>query len=143
MARPVRCAGHRIRDKGNTVFKLICIVLAFIAIAALVNLGGSDERAEQARYAAQRVESQDAILTGLQAMNDAIVSEFASDWLRAFPELSPTKLSELRDIERRIKNDKTAAVRMTRAYKMKNSPFCNGEVQAVLSRSSPECPPGL
>lgn len=125
------------------MFKLILVVLAFVAVAALVDLGGADERAEQARYAAQRIESQDAILTGLQAMNDAAVSEFASDWRRAFPEPSPAKLSELRDIEQRIKNDKTAAVKMTRAYKMKNSPFCNGEVKAVVSLSSPDCPPGL
>ncbi|HDR9122379.1 TPA: hypothetical protein QDB15_006259 [Burkholderia vietnamiensis] len=125
------------------MFKLILVVLAFVAVAALVDLGGSDERAEQARYAAQRIESQDAILTGLQAMNDAAVSEFASDWRKAFPEPSPAKLSELRDIEQRIKNDKAAAVKMTRAYKMKNSPFCNGEVKAVVSLSSPDCPPGL
>jgi hypothetical protein len=26
---------------------------------------------------------------------------------------------------------------------MKNSPFCNGEVKAVVSLSSPDCPPGL
>lgn len=78
------------------MFKLILVVLAFVAVAALVDLGGADERAEQARYAAQRIESQDAILTGLQAMNDAAVSEFASDWRRAFPEPSPAKLSERR-----------------------------------------------
>ena len=33
------------------MFKLILVVLAFVAVAALVDLGGSDERAEQARYA--------------------------------------------------------------------------------------------
>ena len=49
------------------------------------------------------VESLDTILTGLQAMNDAAVSEFASDWRKAYPEPSPAKLSELRDIEQRIK----------------------------------------
>ncbi len=125
------------------MFKLILVVLAFVAVAALVNLGGVDERADQARYAAQRIESQDAILTGLQAMNDDAVSEFASDWRRAFPEPSPARLSALREIEQRIKNDKTAAVKMTRAYRMKNSPFCNGEIQAVFSSSSPDCPPGL
>lgn len=125
------------------MFKLILVALAFVAVWALVDLGGAEERAEQARYAAQRIESQDAILTSLQAMNDATVSEFASDWLKAYPQPSPPELSELRVIEQRIKNDKTAAVKMTRAYKLKNSPICNGEVKAVFSLSSPDCPPGL
>jgi len=125
------------------MFKLIMVILAFAGLSALMNLGDSDERAEKVRYAAQRIESQDAILTGLQAMNDAAVTEFASDWRRAYPEPSPAKLSELREIEQRIKNDKTAAVKMTRAYKMQNSPFCNGEVKAVVALSSPDCPPGL
>lgn len=125
------------------MFKMILVVLAIVAVGALVDLGGSGERAEQARYAAQRVERQDAILIGLQAINDATVREFATDWRRAYPQPSPINLSELRDIEQRIKNDKRAAAKMTRAYKMNNSPFCNGEVKAVVSLSSPDCPPGL
>jgi hypothetical protein len=125
------------------VFKLFLVVLAIVAVGALVDLSGSGERTEQARYSAQRVESQDAILTGLQAMNDATVSQFAYDWRTAYPQPSPGNLSELRDIEQRIKNDKTAAVKMTRAYRMKNSPFCNRKVEAVFSFSAPECPPGL
>lgn len=125
------------------MFKLILVVLAFIAAFALVDLSGSDERAEEVRYTAQRIESQDAILSSLQAMNDPVVSEFASDWRKAFPEPSPAKLSELREIEQRIKNDKTAAVQMTSAYKMENNPFCNGKLKSVTSLSSPDCPPGL
>lgn len=125
------------------MFKLILVVLGILAIAALADLSGSEERAEQARYAAQRIESQDAILANLRAINDATVSEFASDWRKAYPEPSPAALSELREIEQRIKSDKTAAAKMTRAYKMKNNPFCNGELKAVVSLSSPDCPPGL
>jgi hypothetical protein len=125
------------------MFKLILVVLAFMGIAALVDFSRSDERAEQARYAAQHIESQDTILTALQAMNDTAVSELASDWRKAHPQPSPAELSELREIEQRIKNDKTAAVKMTRAFKMKNSPFCNGTVKSVVGVSSPDCPPGL
>lgn len=125
------------------MFKVLCLFIAVLAVFALVDLREGEVRAAQIGAQAQRSESQDAVLTTLQAMNDPAVSEFATDWRKSYPNPSPAELAELRDIEQRIKNDRTAAVKMTRSYKMKNNPICSGQVSAVFSSSAPDCPPGL
>ncbi len=120
------------------MFKITMFILAILALCALNHISGSDERA----YAAQRVESQDLILSSLVAMNDVNVSQFVSDWTNAYPRPTPENLTELRLIEQAIKKDKAAAVKMTRAYKMENNPFCNGNVQTIFGDMS-DCPPGI
>lgn len=124
------------------MFKILMGLIALFAVNALISMSGSSERVEKARYAAERVEKQDVILTSLVAMNDPTVNEFVSDWRTTYPDPTPENLSELREIEQRIKNDKAAVTKMTRAYKMKNSSFCNGNVQSILG-TTPDCPPGL
>ncbi|PBV09241.1 hypothetical protein CJU35_05130 [Pseudomonas aeruginosa] len=124
--------------------KLIFVLLAFFAVAALYQYSGKDERIAEMHMQSERVKEQDAILGRLLAMNDPAVSGFVSEWRQAFPEPATEKLSELREIEQRVKNDKTAVVQMTKAYKAKHSVFCSGEVKSVASMSDDaSCPPGL
>ncbi len=125
------------------MFKLICLALAFVGVGLLVNLGGANERAEEMRYLAQRTENQDQILIALLTLNDLTVTELVSDWREAYVNPSPANLSELREIEARIKNDKDSAASMTYAYKVKNNPNCSGEIKSVFSVSAPVCKPGI
>lgn len=124
------------------MFKFIMCILAILALGALNHMSSSDDRVEAARYEAQRIESQDLILSSLIAMNDVYVSQFVSDWVDTYPRPTPENLTELRLIEQALKNDKSAAIKMTKVYKAENSPLCNGDIQTVFSKA-PDCPPGL
>lgn len=124
------------------MFKIIMFILALLALGALNHMSGSEDRVEHARYAAQRLESQDLILSSLVALNDVHVSQFVMDWVAAYPQPTPENLTELRLIEQAIKNDKSVAIQMTKAYKVENNPVCNGDIQTVFSKT-PDCPPGL
>ena len=124
--------------------QLVFIILAFFTVSALYQCSGQEERIAVMHMQTNRVNEQDAILGRLLAMNDPAVSGFVSEWRQAFPEPTTEKLSELREIEQRIKNDKTAVVQMTKAYKAKHSVFCSGELKSVASTSDDAgCPPGL
>lgn len=125
--------------------KILILLVALMAVGALYQYSGKDERVAAMQLQSERVNEQDKILGRLLAINDEAVSGFVSEWREAYPSPSGEKLSELREIEQRIKNDKTAVTKMTREYKEKNSAFCRGEIKAVVSFSSDDdgCPPGL
>ncbi len=129
------------------MFKLFMVLLAMSSLSVLIYMSGSSERAEQARYSAQRIDNQDAILTNLLALNDKDVSTFVTEWRAQYPRPTQEQLSELKEIQQRIKNDKKEAVKMTRAYKMEHDAYCrgDGEIEAVFSffESTPDCPPGI
>ncbi len=128
------------------MFKLLMLLMAFMAISALINMSGSGERIEIAHRAAQRLDTQDEILTNLLAINDKDVSAFVAEWREEYPAPTSEQLSELKDIQQRIKNDKKEAIKMTHAYKVEHNPYCRGEgeIQSVFGfDSTSDCPPGL
>lgn len=102
----------------------------------------SDGHAQQTE-ASQRVKQQDALLGGLQASNNDVVTEFVKDWRKAYPEPSKEKLAELRKIYPRIKKNKSAAIKMTQAYKIETIRVCKDAAEAGLPLTMPECQPGL
>lgn len=126
--------------------KFIIGIFILLLFFNVINNNGSAERAaletEKIKYSARLLEEQDAILVGLVAMNDNVVNELVNDWRRTYPNPSPKNMSDLKIIEQKIKNDKSEAIKMTKAYKRKNSPFCNGGVQSIVGET-PDCPPGL
>jgi hypothetical protein len=119
----------------NAVFANVGILMAACFII-------SDSHAQQTE-ASQRVKQQDAILGGLQAANNAAVSEFVKDWRKAYPEPSKEELAELRKIYTRIKKNKSAAIKMTQAYKVETIRVCRDTAEAGLPLTMPECQPGL
>lgn len=125
------------------MFRLFIAIALIYGIHALYSMGHDEERATQVQYAAQRTESQDELLAQLRALDDPIVSALAADWRMTYPNPTAEQLSELREMAQIIGRDKSAALRMTRAYKKERSPFCNGQIQAAFSSSTPDCPPGL
>jgi len=127
------------------MFRLIMVLIAVMALSALINMSGSSERAEMAHQAAQRLDAQDEILTSLLAFNDKDVSALASEWREEYPHPTPEQLSELKDIQQRIKNDKKEAIKMTHTYKVEHNAYCRGEseIESVFGDSTPDCPPGL
>lgn len=135
-----RCLARR---RGSSMFRFSLIVVLMAGVGAAMYFAGADERVEQMRYAVERIEAQDKILAELVSTKDATVIELARDWREAFPEPSPSKLSELREIQQLIKNDRRAAGKMTLAYRRANNPLCNGTIQSVLVKAAPECAPGI
>lgn len=124
------------------MLKKIIILAAVIIVSALVYFtirGGKDDQT----LIAQRVAQQDAILGGLQAANDATVRQLVRDWRKTYPEPSPAELTELREIQSRIRQDKSAAAAMTIAYKLKNVPKCIEQTDPTLLPKMEECKPGL
>lgn len=116
---------------------------ALIAGISITVLLGIPESHAQHTEVTQRIKNQDAILGGLQAANNEVVSEFVRDWRRAYPEPTKANLSELRKIQQRIKKDKSAAITMTQSYKMENIATCRESARAGTPLSLPECQPGL
>lgn len=126
------------------MFKLLVIGVMLATIAAFADFGGSAERVEKLRITERRTESQDKILASMVAMNYQAVRQFVEDWREAYPEPGPSELSELRDIEQRVLAEPASAERMTRSYKMANSPLCNGQISSWSSFGSEhKCSPGL
>lgn len=122
--------------------KSLNVVLANVGVLMAACFIVADSHAQQTE-ASQRVKNQDAILGGLQAANNDVVNEFVRDWRKAYPEPSKDELAELRKIQQRIRKDKSAAAKMTQAYKIENIPACRDAAEAGRPLSMPECQPGL
>lgn len=124
------------------MLKKIIILTAAIIVSALVYFTIRDGKDDQVLIA-QRIAQQDAILGGLQATNDATVRQLVRDWRQAYPEPSPAELTELREMQNRIRKDKSAAAAMTISYKLKNVPKCIEQADPLLLAKMEECKPGL
>jgi hypothetical protein len=122
--------------------KSLIFSIATISFSALAFLSISESHAQHTEIT-QRVKNQDAILGGLQASNNEVVSEFVRDWRKAYPEPTKENLSELRKIQQRIKKDKSTAIEMTQAYKIENLKVCRDAANAGTLSAVSECQPGL
>lgn len=131
--------------KKGVFVRFIIVILAMLLFIFIIDNNGAAERAalqtQREKYSARLLDEQDTILVGLVAMNDPVVNELVNDWRMTYPNPLPKDLSALKLVEQKIKNNKADAVKMTKAYKQENNPFCSGEVQSIVGKK-PDCPPG-
>jgi hypothetical protein len=76
-------------------------VLAACLLAALEKYRGDELQA-------RRTAEQRELLDRLEALNHAPVSRLVADWRMTYPEPSPDRLDELRDLVRQLQDDPSA-----------------------------------
>lgn len=122
------------------MFQVIVVVL-LLCISLSLCSNRDAERAETLRIDNSRLESQDQILAELLSVDDFYVTRFVADWRNAYPQPSGQNLSELRQIEQKIKMDRSSAMKFTLDYHQHNDFRC--QVSRPLSISGDQCNPGL
>jgi hypothetical protein len=93
------------------VLKISFVFVFVLAAALLVAL----EKYRSDELQARRTAEQGELLARLEALNHAPVSRLVADWRMTYPEPSPDRLDELRDLVRQLQADPSAVDDLPRA----------------------------
>lgn len=126
-------------------FLILVFLAAYVASIIADGLGRDADvtyAIHQSEAQSKRDEEQRAILTRLEAKEDAKVSEFIQDWRKSYPAASAEGLQELRLVAQKIDNDISAAAQFTLAAHQERADKLNSAFSAPFGGSF-EVRPGL
>jgi len=114
----------------------------FIVIAVSVVSGAVSTYREDELQTSRNVD-QRALLAQMEGINSPVISQLVDDWRKAYPEPTDKKLTELRIISQRVKNDPASAAEFTTAAKQKGADEVNSKFTNVFGSSVKADGPGL